>query len=276
MSSVKSVTNPVTGQQFKLGRKRPTTPHGRPYMREMLREKVLPNIKAPTVTAYSPKAAASLHNIYGNDVLGDCVIAGGFHVRGIASFNSGKGVLFSQDDVIKDYGAIGGYDPSQTQPDGSNPTDQGCDENTALSYWQKTGFPDGVKLVGSIAVDPTNIEEVRLAMYLFENLYFGVELPDAWVNPMPASRNFVWRKEGAPDQNNGHCFIACDLSPDGVKIDTWGMTGWLTNDALAYYASADQGGQLFALLTPDIVSRVTQKSPAGFNIATLSAYLKQF
>lgn len=273
---MKIITHPCSGQQFKMGRCRPSAPHCRSSFKDLMAAKVLPDVTVPSTTHYSAKAPASLHNIYKNDVLGDCVIAGGYHVRGITSANGGKSVLFSDDQVIQDYSAIGGYNPKAT-PDqnGENPTDQGCDENVALKYWETTGFPDGVKLVNAIAIDATNIEEVRLALYLFENVYFGVELPDAWVNPMPAGPGWRWDKTGVPDQNNGHCFIGVDLVPDGVKIDSWGMCGYLTNAAISYYASPSQNGQLFTLLTPDIICNVTKKSPAGYDLTTLTTYLSQ-
>ena len=272
---MKTLIHPTTGKQIKFGRNRPQTWHGRKSMAELISGNILPKVTVPQSTNYSGVAAQSLHNIYLNDQLGDCVIAGSFHVRGVTSANStGKPVMFSTAQVIHDYGKIGGYNPNAPlNPDGSNPTDQGCDENTALAYWHNTGYPDGVKLVNYVAVDATNIAEVRLAMYLFENLYFGVELPDAWVNPFPEKRGWTWDVAGAPDPNNGHCFVGVDLIPNGIKIDSWGMCGYLTEKAVAYYASPAQGGQLFTLLTPDIVNRVSKKSPAGYDIATLTQYL---
>jgi hypothetical protein len=273
---LKVITNPATGKQFKMGRTRPfKTPATQVTFRDLLKANVLPVVTVPKSTNYSTEAAKSLHNIYGNDVLGDCVIAGGYHVRGLSSFNSGQGVTFTNAQVIEDYSAIGGYNPNAPLVNGQNPTDNGCDENTALAYWQNTGFPDGLKLLNSVSVDATNISEVRLAMYLFENLFFGVELPDAWVNPMPSGGGFTWTKEGPPDPSNGHCFVGCDLVPNGIKLSTWGFCGWLENNAIEYYAAPAQNGQLFTLLTPDIISRVNEKSPAGYNITDLTNYLAQ-
>lgn len=271
---LKTITHPVTGQSFKMGRKRPTLT-AKLTFKQIADAGVLPNVTVPQTTNYSGIAAKSLHDIYKNDVWGCCVVAGAFHVRGVTSFNStkGYGVVFSDAQVEHDYAAIGGFDPSKTQPDGSNPTDNGCDEITALNYWRTHGFPDGVKLLNYAAVDPTNVAEIKLAMYLFENLYFGVELPDAWVNPFPQNPGFVWDVAGDPVPENGHCFIGCDLHKKGIKIDTWGMTGEITFDAIAKYASDRNGGQLFTLLTPDIVNRLTQKSPAGYDITTLTKYL---
>ena len=231
---------------------------------------VLPSVTVPASTSYASAADASLANIYCNDTLGDCVIAGAAHVRGVTSGNSGKLVMFTPEQIVAQYSAIGGYNPAAPN------TDQGCDEQTALNYWETTGFPDGVKLVNAVAVDATNEVEVRLALYLFENLYFGVGLPDAWVNPFPSGPGFVWDVSGDSDPNNGHCFVAVDLLPSGVVIDTWGMLGTLTEPAIAAYAVPAAGGQLFALLSPDTVSAISGKSPAGYDTATLTQFLSEF
>jgi len=272
---MKTIFHPNTGKPFKLGRNRPTYPHFKPSLKDMLKAHVLPDVTVPSSTHYSGNAVASLHNIYGNDVLGDCCIAGGMHIRGVTSGNSGQLVTFSHSEVVEDYSAIGGYNPNAPLVNGENPTDNGCDENTALNYWERTGFPDGVKLINSVVVDATNITEVRLAMYLFENVYFGVELPDAWVNPMPSGGGFRWDKAGQPDPENGHAFAGCDLVPAGLKISTWGFCGYITNAAIEYYAAPAQNGQLFSLLSPDTISKVSEKSPAGYDITALTQYLAQ-
>jgi hypothetical protein len=270
--SMKTITN-STGKTFKMGR-RPIAyyPH-RMSMNRLVNDSVLPQVTVPSTTNYSPIAAESLHNVYMNDQLGCCVVAGGYHVRGNTSFNAGEGVIFTDEQVINGYSDISGYDPTKTDADGNNPTDRGCNEETALSYWMNTGFPDGVKLIRAVAVDPTNVDQIKLAMYLFENLVFGAALPDDWINPMPEHRGFVWDTAGDPDPANGHCFIGCDLKEDGVKIDSWGMTGTITFPAIAKYCTQGAGGMLYTLLLPDVVNKLSQKTKAGYDISTLTKYL---
>ena len=274
---VKTITHSITGQRFKLGRNQPGAPRAKLSLREMTAVGALPQVIVPKTTNYSAAAAPSLRRVYKNDEWGCCVISGGFHQRGISSFNSGagRGALFSDDEVESDYHAIGGFDPSQTQPDGSNPTDNGCNENTALAYWKTHGFPDGVKLYDSMALDATKISEVELAQYLMENLFFGLNLPDAWVDPMPSASGFVWDVAGEPNPENGHCVIGADLTSDGIKIATWGMEGIISYAAVEKYASNASGGQLFSLLTPDIVTRISHKSPNQFDLPTLDQFLRK-
>jgi hypothetical protein len=266
---VKILVHPLTGKQYRLGRKRPRVPHGRSSFHEMLEAKVLPDVAVPGSTNYSAAAMAALSNVYCNSSVGCCVISGGEHIRGVTSFNSGQGVIFTDAQTIRQYSAIGGYNPNDPS------SDEGCDENTALAYWETNGFADGVLLDNAVTVDATNADEVRLACFLLENLYPCGELPDAWISPLPESSGFTWDVAGDPDPENGHCVAGVDLSQDGIVIDTWGMLGILTHAALAKYYVPENNGALFVLLSPDVISRLTQKSPAGYTIDALVEYLSQ-
>lgn len=258
---IKQIHSPFHGHPVKFGRKHPTS---RPKLHLKNYFAALP---APPATCdYSPKAMAILPDIMGNDQLGDCVIAGGYHIVGVETGNaSGSPFHATLAQVIKDYSAIGGYVP------GDPNTDNGCELPTALAYWQKHGFCNGTKLLGSIAVDATNTHEVMLACFLFENLYFGMALPDHWVNPFPAGNGFTWDVAGAADPNNGHCVMGMGYDAHGVKIDTWGMIGTLTWTAVSKYASSPTGGELHVMLSPDQLAKGQTKAPNGLDWAALLA-----
>ena len=83
--------------------------------------------------------------------LGDCVIAGGYHVEAVWTGNAGQLFTATDAQIVADYGAIGGYVP------GDPSTDNGCDEQTAFNYWTKTGFANGTTLAGWLAVDAARL-----------------------------------------------------------------------------------------------------------------------
>jgi len=228
----------------------------------------------PATCDFTKHAAAALSKIYDNDTLGDCVIAGMAHVVGVMTGNAGaKPFLYSNAQIVGLYSAIGGYVPGQAS------TDQGCDEQTALNYWENNGAlppnttsPTGAhKIAGWMTVDSTNVEEFQTALWLFENLYFGIELPDAWVNPMPSASGFVWDAAGPPDPNNGHCVVGVGYTSAGVVIDTWGMTGLMTNAALAKYPNQAANGELYTVVSMDALGKANQKAPSGFDWSQLVA-----
>jgi hypothetical protein len=246
----------------RLGRVRPKPGGKKLRLRDYLKVAALPT--PPSSVDYSAPAAPVLADVFENDQLGDCVIAGGYHVVGVAT--GGAGDLFHATDaqIVADYSAIGGYVP------GNASTDNGCDEETALNYWTSTGFADGTKLAGWLAVDATNQGECMLALFLFEHLYFGIELPDAWISPFPSSPGFVW-DVGTPDANNGHCVMGVGYDQVGVTIDTWGMLGKLTWAAIAALCVPDAGGELYVMLTPDQVAKATQAAPNSLSWTQLLA-----
>lgn len=266
---VKTLFAPHLGRTVRMGRRRPDPSHPRLSF-SAYRMSGAPLPTPPASCDFSAAAEPVLENIYGNANLGDCVIAGGYHIVGVETGNAGNLFTATNAQIIADYSAIGGYDPSQTQPDGSNPTDQGCDEVTALNYWQQNGFADGTKLAGWLAVDATNQTEVMQALFIFQNLYFGVELPDSWVNPMPSASGFVWDAD-APDPSNGHCVCGVGYNAAGITIDTWGMLGTLTWAAVAALCVESAGGALYVMLTPDELIAAKQASPEGFNWSELEA-----
>ena len=250
---------------MKFGRRAPAADHPRlkhPCHRAMAKY-ALGSLVVPPSADYIAPAASVLGNIYGNDLLGDCVIAGGYHLVGTATGNAGDLFTATQDQIIADYSAIGGYVP------GDDSTDQGCDELTALSYWQEHGFANGTHLVGSLLIDASNQTEVQMAIWLFEGASMCASLPDAWISPMPSGNDFVWDVAGDPNPDHGHCVAAVGYHPGGVTIDSWALFGTVTWAALAKYFTMTANGSLFVWLTPDILAKGQAKAPTGFDWATL-------
>lgn len=259
--SVKQVFAPHLNTTVKLGRNRPK---GRPklWLHDYLKTtKTTPT--PPASYSYTAKAMTALSDLYLNDQLGDCVIAGGYHLLGISTGNAGDLFVATNTQITNDYSAIGGYVP------GDPGTDNGCDEQTAMDYWTKTGFQNGDKLTGWMGVDATKPNMLRIACYLFENNYFGVELPDGWLNPMPQASGFVWDVAGSPDQNNGHCIAGGAYTAEGIQIDTWGMLGIVTYAALAKYMISDAGGESYVWVNADMLVKAQQKTPLGIDWSTL-------
>jgi hypothetical protein len=223
---------------------------------------------APSSGDYRALASPALAQMYLNDNLGDCVIAWMAHAIGVFTGNAnGTPTIFDDQDIVSMYSAIGGYDPANSA------TDNGCDENTALDYWLSTGFvtPEH-KIAGVLSVDATNKQEIMAAIYLFENLMFGVALPDDWPR-LANAPGFVWDVAGDQNPNQGHCFGSASWDADGVGVETWGMNGSITYGAIAKYAVASSGGQLFSVISREVLNRASLKAPNGFDFNALVADL---
>ena len=252
--TLKELYAPSLGRNVKFGRRIPTAVAPHLKLRNYLRA-TLPS--APSSLDLSSPALPSLRNVDQNDVLGDCVIAGANHILGVLTGNAGALYQTTAAQILSEYGAIGGYVP------GNPATDNGCNMTTALNWFTQNPMADGTKLTAWLGVDATNVAELQAAMFLFENLYFGMALPDAWVNPMPSSDGFTWDVAGKADPNNGHCVMGFGYDTTGVKIDSWALFGTLTYKAIAEYAVAATGGELYVMLSSDVLLRGAQKAPNG-------------
>lgn len=251
---IKEVFAPHLNRTVKFGRKRPVSVG--PHLKLQNYLKVgLP--AAPPSMDYSSKAAPILADVMGNDRYGDCVFACGYHVTGLETANAGAGFHATLQQVLADYTAVTGFNSNDPS------TDNGANIQDALNYWLSHGFANGTKILGYLAVDATNVAEVQAALWLFENLIFGMELPDQWISPFPSGNGFTWDVAGKSDPNNGHCVAGVGYDDKDVKIDTWALLGGLTYEAIAEYASHTNGGELWVVLTPDQLMKGQTKAPNG-------------
>jgi hypothetical protein len=254
-----------TGRSFAFGY-RPSPP-------ELLRTRrffrnyatpALPN--PPHEVNYQTDAMASLSQMMGNDQYGDCVEAYMSHQVGIWTGNANGPAacqVYTENQTLAEYYAING-----------TTMDNGTDPIVALNYWKAKGFASGSgshKIAGWLAIDPTNWQEIRQAIWLFGGAGACMELPDAYTNPFPAGSGFRWIRAGAPDLNQGHCFGLCGYRGPWARCDTWGMTGWIRNGALAYYCADAQYGALYCAVSADWISKAKSVSPTGLNFAQLEA-----
>jgi hypothetical protein len=263
MNSPKTHVLP-SGQHVRFGRKRSVAPRPKMGLAMFLVAAALPT--PPPSCDFRSKASGPLAQMYLNDQLGDCVIACGAHLCGVMTGNAGAApFVATKAQILAQYEAIGNYVP------GDPSTDQGCNEQDALDYWGHVGLPDGTKLLGNLSVDATNKTQVMQAMWLFENLVFGIELPDAWIANGPNGSGFVWDVAGPADPSNGHCVLGVGYNAQGVIISTWGMTGVITWAAVAKYCRSAVG-ELHVALAAEQLAKGQTLAPNGVDWSALISY----
>ena len=247
---------------MKFGRKRPEI-RAKLALRDYLSID-LPN--PPDDLDYSGPAMPCLIDALGNDALGNCTSAGLAHLGAVWRANANNGERFAnRDDAVGFYSRSAGYD-------GTPATDQGADEISVLNFAMQHGyFADGSgKIAGYVAVNGADWLEVRRALWLGEGLYFGCELPDAWVHGQRLANGFRWDVAGPANPANGHCFVGVGYRANGtVIVDSWGLIGSMTASAVAEYAASSFSGELYMIVSEDSINRATKKAPNGFDTETL-------
>jgi hypothetical protein len=263
---MKEVFAPHLNRNVKLGgRQIPVVVGAHLKLEDYIRVGSMP--AAPSSLDLTALAMACLINIFGNNSLGDCVIAAKGHVDGVWTGNAdgGKPFIATDAQILAQYGAIGGYVP------GNPSTDQGCNMQTALNWWVQNPGADGTKLEAWVGGSPSNQSLTMSCVDLFEHTYLGMALPDAWISPFPSANGFIWDVAGNPDPSNGHCVPAVGYNSQGLLIDSWGLIGILTWKALAQYAQNNSGGEMYYMMSTDMLLKSQQTSPDGFALPQLIA-----
>ena len=262
---MKTLIHPITGKEFRMGRKRPV-PASLPRRLKFADylTPALPTPPAGPLMRLHPSRASNAQ-VYANDALGDCTIAAKAHLIGIYTGNvAGTSTVFTDDQIIRDYSRLSGYTPSDPS------TDVGLDEIQVLNDWRDNpGLGAEHKISSYVTIDATNQTHVKLAIWLFYGAYLGIELPDGCITPMPSEDGFVWQVAGAPNPDSGHAVCAVDYNKNGITILSWGMYGVITWAAVAKYLTPAGNGEMHVPLTPEIIAAATQKSPTGLNWSQL-------
>jgi len=169
----------------------------------------------PPVEFPTPKPRGGFP-ILGNDVCGDCTIAGAAHV--ISAVDSEipftQQVQFTTEQAIAQYEFFTGYNP-QT---GAN--DTGCNENDVLETWRTKGLFKGHKILAHAPVQPHDILAVHRAIAFYGVCYIGIACPESAQQQFAAGD--PWTVVPGSPVVGGHCIVAVGYTPAYIECATWG------------------------------------------------------
>jgi hypothetical protein len=233
----------------------------------------------PDVFGHYPLIPVDKWGTLGNTAVGDCAVAGPCHQVMLSTVEGPTKTAAPFDDAaaLGNYSAITGYDPSQTDANGNNPTDQGTDIDTMATFWVGTGLTDAAgnthKIVAYMDMNPGDLRELWLATYLFQSVGMGFALPQSALDQTQAHQ--VWDVSGDSTIVGGHyvpnfgraagvaTYVSNPAPLLGVGL-TWGLPQPFT--AKFYQTYNNQG--LVALSEEGMVKA---QDIDGFNDALLRA-----
>lgn len=201
-----------------------------------------------------------------NDQLGDCTCAAVGHAIQVWSLNAnGTEVTLPDQAILQAYEQVSGYDPNT----GAN--DNGAVETDVLNLWRQQGIA-GHAISAYVAINPKNLDHVRLAAYLFGGVYIGIALP--LLAQQQLQQGQVWdaprfRRWGnaASGSWGGHAVFTPMYDGSSLTCITWGGLQQMTNLFWNRYVD-----EVYAVLSPDWM--VNNESPAGFDLQTLMSDLQ--
>lgn len=200
-----------------------------------------------------------------NDVIGDCAIAGSIEEVRLANTLRGVVVNFTDETAIENYAAIAGYD-------GDPSTDNGTDVHELYDYRQSTGIVDADgnyhKIVAYAGLTPGDFDELLVALSLFDMVGIGIKVPDycdtQFQNGQP------WDLVPGRHRIEGQHYIpvVAATDRDTVTVYTWGAQQQMTS---TFYNAMNTVAVV--ALTEELFT--DGKSPEGIDRAKLAADLPQ-
>ena len=159
-----------------------------------------------------------------NDTYGDCTIAGIVHMLQLIYAEVGETFEYPGDEAVKEiYFKLSGG------------SDSGLVEHSVLQAWMTTGLFNN-KISAYAPVNIKNQTEMKAAIYLFDSVYLGVEMPKNAITQF--ENHQPWHIDGKPEQpSGGHCVIATGYNRLGMDIITWGSTESMTWEWWENYGS---------------------------------------
>jgi hypothetical protein len=212
--------------------------------------------------------------MFRNDAIGDCGVASYGHMTIGLERSSGQyrtEVMLSDDDIVRGYSGISGYDPRTGARDNGIYLLDGANYFRRVGVGrQKNGEPH--KILAFARVDHTDEDEVKLASYLFGGLYIGAGLPDAAAQQIRDDRE--WDLSGDPRLDRfgswgGHAMWAPKYDRKGGEVVTWGQRQRFTWRWWHTYVD-----EVYAFINPDYMRSRSGRTPQGFDVEKLTNFLK--
>jgi len=243
--------------QLKLGR---LAPHSEATHPRLKLENFLTSgysLTVPPVVDYLSKVTTWPVSL--NDRLGDCTAAAAGHLReSWTAYAQGATTVTTDADILTFYEECSGYIPGR--PD----TDQGAVMQDCLNIWRKTGLA-GDKILAFFQINPSNLAEIKTALYTFGGIYVGVNLPNSALDQFEAGQPWDYNSRLDNRIAGGHCVHLGAIDSSGLMtVTTWGRTQQVTP---AWWAKFTE--ESWAAATVDWVKN--NVSPEGLDTAALNA-----
>lgn len=253
-----------------------------PFSKYRTSEAILPRVHGHGNTfsnwgmnANGPDPTVTYANFQG---AGCCVFAGGDHETenwtnlGAGGLTGQEVVTFTGMNTLSDYSAVTKYDPTQTDAEGNNPTDQGTDVHDALEYRMETGLVDSTgnrhKLYNYVTLDPkSNWEEFLQAIFVFDAVGIGINFPGSAMDQF--NEGLGWSVVKGSKIDGGHYIpvVGFDQTAETVTIITWGKRITATKEFILEYCDESYG-----LMSAEAVEK-NGKTYEGFDLAQLQSDL---
>lgn len=207
--------------------------------------------------------------MYKNDTIGDCTVAAMLHAISSMTAYSGVapgGAMFTDDEAVKIYSAVSGYNPVT----GAN--DNGATLASVCQYMMKTGAVDMQGRVHKLAAwaeinSYNDLKLLKRVANAFGSVYLAINCPYSALTQFNEGK--PWTYDPSSGIDGGHCiplqYSAVNTGTfDDETVITWGaeqkMNEEFANNLLV---------ESVAIVSADDVNVQSGKNPVGLNLQQL-------
>ena len=191
-----------------------------------------------------------------NNQMGCCAISAAGHMIMAWTDRTDKDYVPSDDQILTAYSAVSGYNPVTKE------NDRGCIMLEALKYWRNSGIAD--RQISAFAeLDFQDNHEIKTAIYLFNGIYIGLQLPK--ISKNQTGPGGIWSVplygnmfDGRKNSWGGHAVNVIGYDKDFVYCVTWGFIQKMTWEFLKTYC-----GEAYAIISEDYI--YCDKTIEGFD-----------
>lgn len=249
---------------MKLGRLPRTFNPAIPHLSALLAGRRMALAPPPASCDYTAALPADMGMML-NDHLGDCTCAALYHALQVWTANANPPIDTEPDDsVLQMYEEACGYQPSNPN------TDKGGNEQSVLTYAMLDGLPVTAgsgrhRIAAFVEVDPSNQQDVKLAVAECGVCYIGFNVPDYAMQQVGQ----LWDVQpGTPNIIGGHAVVLVKYDSTTVTCITWGKLQVMTWGFFAAFTD-----EAYMLADADWVT-ATGKSPAGLSLTDLETQME--
>jgi hypothetical protein len=212
-------------------------------------------------------ASAITPEMFLNDQLGDCAIAGSIEEVRLVNALRGVTVDFTDATALANYEAITGYNPDDPS------SDAGTDVHELYDYRKTTGIVDADgtyhKIVAYAGLTPGDWDQLLTALYLFDMVGIGIQVP-SYAEPQFEAKQPWHVLHGFHAIEGGHYIpVAGATSSSEAQVFTWGALQGVTQGFYEKFNTV-----AVVALTEEIFTG--DKTPEGFDSEQLAHDLAEF
>jgi hypothetical protein len=179
-------------------------------------------------------------------------------------------VLFSDDEIIAAYSAVGGYVP------GDPGTDNGCVMADVLEYLKRTGMTDTSgkvhKVVGYAALgNPADEHLLGQVLDVFGSVYVGFDVQRHMMDEFEAGQVWTWRR--GDELVGGHCVPLQRRLPAGTRHGILEYVTWGAVQHADFGWQAHAVGEAWAVVTYDWLN-ASGRTVEGLDLRQLLADMR--